>query len=101
MKPWGVVVFPEGNNAIVTVAREVEHGVVAAAHDDDDVQHGTDYPIAVFYETEFARDREMEGLLRTFPNVMFCPVFLTTGRKTQPNPQATDFTISERGVLPA
>lgn len=100
MRPYGIVVFPE-QGAIRYGARRVEDGLVAQAHDDEDVQAGITHPIAVFYETEHGRDLEMEELLRIYPGVMFCPVTLTSGKKTQPNPKATEFTISNRGVLPA
>ena len=101
MRPYGIVVFPEQGNILTVHARAVEHGVAATAHDDEEIQHGGDYPIAVFYETEHNRDAEMEELLKRFPGVMFCPITLTTRKKTQPNPNATEFTISQRGVLPA
>lgn len=101
MRPYGIVVFPEQGNSVQVMGRVIENGLAPRGHDDDDLPNGGDFPIAVFYETENGRNREMEELLRIYPGIMFCPITLTRGKKTQPSPNPAEFTISNRGVLPA
>lgn len=101
MRPYGIVVFPENGNSLLVASRSREVGVAPKARDDEDVETGGTYPIVAFYETEFNRNEEMAELLKLYPGVMFCPITLTTGKKTQPNPIAAEFNISNQGVLPA
>lgn len=100
MRPYGIVVYPQ-NHPQTYLGKVAEDGVFPLAHDDDDCKLGTDFPCVLFFQTVAGRDAELGELLKTYPGVMFCPITVSTGKMTQPNPQATEFTIDHRGVLPA
>lgn len=101
MKPYGIVVYSEGQGARYPARHSADGEFPFGKFDRDDIESGQGYPSVIFFEREEWRDREMDMLLQTFPGVMFCPITITTGKKTQPNPKASEFVISNRGVLPA
>lgn len=100
MKTFGIVVYPEDNNSYQYQGRKAEHGKFCSQTSATDISGNIGYPIAVFFDTPEGRDAEMEWMLKNHPNVMFCKVEVTAGKKTQPNPKATEFSISKKGILP-
>jgi len=101
MNRYGIVVYPNQGLEQHYPGLHSGDGIYAlAGYDDNDIRTRADFPVAVFFQTAAIRDREMEMLVQREPNVMFCPVEITMGFKTQPNPKATQFEFSEKGILP-
>lgn len=106
MKPFGIVVYPQQN---AMMNGDNRYPALAAADgtfsvgqfDVEDIEGGRGYPTAVFFERELWRDQELHAMLLRWPNVMFCPITITTGQMTKPNPEPSKFSISEKGILPA
>jgi len=103
MNRYGIVVYPEeGNGAQFWPAMNYANGLYAPAmYDDEDVNSRQKYPVAIFFETAEGRDVELTAMVSRWPNVMFCPITVEKGFKTQPNPKATAFEFSNKGILPA
>lgn len=101
MNRYGIVAYPDGGAALHYPAQAVEHGVYSEAdYDDEDVQNRRRIPVAIFFATETGRDRELQELVKRNAGIMFCPVTVNNGFKTQPNPKATQFEFSKQGILP-
>lgn len=101
MHPYGIAVFPQENQGRRYPARHSADGIFPVGFDITEVEAGRGHPSVMFFEREGWRDYELQELTKAYPNVMFCPITITQGFRTLPQPKATEFVISPQGVLPA
>jgi len=100
MKRFGFVAMPEKGSNFNVRALAVEHGECVSTYTQDDLQNGKGFPQAAWFTHAETRDAEMQAWAQKHPGVMFCPVQVESGMKFAVQQKATQFSISEKGVLP-
>lgn len=100
MKPFGIVAYPE-SGALNWQGKAIENGVYFNCPLQELVNKEQDFPRAMFFSTEGAREAEMEILAKQFPKVLFCPFEIKTGIQYQIQTTPKRFDISIKGKLPA